>query len=106
MSGKSESTTFMEPHELRDYLRSGREIVIMDVRSAEEFSAGHIEGAINTPGENLAEYTSRVPVDATIVTVCNFGGARSCNAAEQLKTLGYRNVRPLRGGVRGWLDDS
>lgn len=106
MSGKSESTAFMEPHELRDHLQSGKDVVIIDVRSAEEFSAGHVEGAVNVPSEKLAEHASRLPADATIVTVCNFGGARSCNAAEQLRGLGYRNALPLRGGARGWSGDS
>lgn len=106
MSEKSDSTAFMEPEELRDHLESGTDVVVIDVRSAEEFSAGHVEGAINVPAEKLADHASRLPADAMIVTVCNFGGARSCGAAEQLRTLGYRNALPLRGGARGWLDES
>jgi rhodanese-related sulfurtransferase len=101
----SKSVTFVEPQKLRELLERRERIVILDVRTAEEFAAGHVTGAINIPADQLAARAGEIARDATLVTVCNFGGSRSCNAAEQLRAMGYENVAPLRGGTRGWLGD-
>ncbi|MFX5960898.1 rhodanese-like domain-containing protein [Acinetobacter baumannii] len=51
----------------------------------------------------MAARSSELPRDATIVTVCNHGGSRSCKAAEELRGLGHNRALPLRGGTSGWL---
>lgn len=99
-------TTYVEPQKLRELMQSGEKVVIVDVRPAEEFAVGHVAGAINIPADQLAAQSSEFTKDATIVTVCNLGGSRSCNAAEQLRAMGYENATPLRGGVRSWLEGS
>jgi rhodanese-related sulfurtransferase len=101
----SSEQKFMEPDELHDRLIQGAKLVLVDVRSAEEFNAGHLDGAINIPADELAARIGELPSGVPIVTVCNFGGARSCGAAEQLRTLGYGSALPLRGGVRGWQNN-
>lgn len=53
-------------------------MIVVDVRSAQEFAAGTVEGAINVPADQLSERANNFPKDATIVTVCNQGGPRSC----------------------------
>ncbi|NMG32629.1 rhodanese-like domain-containing protein [Aromatoleum evansii] len=103
MSMQEQPADFMEPRRLRELVRSGEQVAIVDVRSAEEFAAGHVEGAINIPADQIAAQANALPKDATIVTVCNLGGSRSCDAAERLRQLGYRDASPLRGGARGWL---
>ena len=77
--------------------------VVVDVRSPEEFAAGHVDGAINIPLDTLAERVSEIPKDARVVTVCGKGGGRSEGAAEQLRALGFRSARPLCGGTQRWL---
>lgn len=99
-------TTHVDPQKLRELMQSGEKVVIVDVRSAEEFAVGHVAGAINIPADQLATQTGAFAKDATIVTVCNLGGSRSCNAAEQLRAMGHENAAPLRGGIRGWLEGS
>lgn len=98
--------TFVEPEHLRTLIASGKEVVIVDVRAADEFSAHHIDGAINIPADQLSTRAVTIAKDAAIVTVCNFGGQRSCNAAEQLRAMGYENAVPLRGGTQGWLEQT
>lgn len=105
MSGPSSEQKFIERRELQERLNRGEELVIIDVRSTEEFAAGHIDGAINIPANELAARIGELPCDVAIVTVCNWGGARSCGAAEQLQSLGHGSALPLRGGVRGWQND-
>jgi rhodanese-related sulfurtransferase len=76
--------------------------VIVDVRSPEEFAAGHVAGAINIPLDALAAQASRLPASAAIVTVCGKGGGRSERAAEQLRSLGWAWARSLCGGTQAW----
>jgi len=92
----------MERRELRERLNRGGELVVIDVRSIEEFAVDHIDGAINIPANELAARIGELAYD---VTICNLGGARSCGAAEQLQGLGFGRVLPLRGGIRGWRND-
>jgi rhodanese-related sulfurtransferase len=106
MSDQRMETQFMESKDLRDRLERGEALVILDVRTAHEFASGHIEGAINIPADQLTLRAGELPREATVVTVCSFGGARSCGAAEQLRALSHANVLPLKGGVRGWFDES
>lgn len=104
MSESSKEVSFIDPQQLRNLAAKGEKVVIVDVRSADEFSEGHVEGAINVPGDRLAEDFRDIPKDARIVTVCNLGGPRSCNAAEQLKEMGYDSATALRGGIKGWRE--
>lgn len=94
----------MDAIDLRKLMERGDKVIIVDVRSAEEFAGGHIETAINIPVEQLAAQASELPTDAVIVTVCNFGGSRSCAAAELLQTTGYGNAVRLVGGINGWQE--
>jgi rhodanese-related sulfurtransferase len=105
MNNTSDEPKFMERRELRERLDQGEELVVIDVRSAEEFATGHIDSAINIPANELAARIGEFSSNVSVVTVCNFGGARSCGAAEQLRVLGYSSALPLRGGMRGWKDD-
>ncbi len=73
------------------------------MRSPEEFAAGHVDGAINIPLDELVERTRELPRDAELVTVCGKGGGRSDQAAEQLRANGFRSARPLCGGTQAWV---
>ncbi len=70
---------FVERSELRERLKRREGLLVIDVRSAEEFAAGQIDGAVNILANELPGELSG---GTTIVTVCNFGGARSCGAAK------------------------
>ena len=76
---------------LREELGSSEKILVIDVRSAKEYAAGHIPGAINIPFEDLSRKIAalKVPKDTTIVTMCEHGG-RSSRAVVELQKLGYK----------------
>ena len=78
-------------NKLEEELRQGGKILIIDVRTAKEFSAGHVPGAKNIPFEEFSKKFSelKVPKETTIVTVCEHGG-RSSRAALELQKLGYK----------------
>lgn len=74
----------------------------IDVRSAEEYAAGHVDGAIHVPAEQLAAWAATQPRDRPVVTICGKGGGRSDEAAAALLALGFEDVRPLAGGTLAW----
>lgn len=80
--------------------------LILDVRSAAEYSAGHIRGAITIPLGKLATELDRLPQNRPIVTYCNMhhrGASRGEQAAAQLQEHGYQ-AQALDGGYPAWKD--
>ena len=77
--------------ELQEALGKNPKILVIDVRSAQEFAAGHIPGAVNIPPEELAKKLEEMKIskDTTLVTMCDHGG-RSSRAALELQKLGYK----------------
>lgn len=93
----------LQPGELAALRNAPRQVVVIDVRSPEEYAALHIEGAINIPVDTLPEELQRIPPDARVVTACGKGGGRSDQAAEVLRQRGFLDAVPLCGGTFGWL---
>lgn len=82
--------------ELRDMDRS--KIMLIDVRSAEEFKTGSIDGAINIPLDGCREEYKKMPKDQLIVVFCAIG-LRGYIAARILMQSGCK-VQNLNGGYR------
>ncbi|HLA14126.1 MAG TPA: rhodanese-like domain-containing protein, partial [Gemmatimonadaceae bacterium] len=75
---------------------------LIDVRSPEEWSAGHLPGAIHIPLAALPERLGEIDDGKPVVVHCQ-GGGRSAIAASYLKSHGVRSVANLRGGFDAWL---
>lgn len=74
---------------------------LVDVRTPQEFAAGHLPGAVNIPVEEIQGRTKELAgKDQPIVLYCR-SGARSGNAARILKTAGYSKVHDL-GAMSRW----
>ncbi|HKT63287.1 MAG TPA: rhodanese-like domain-containing protein [Burkholderia sp.] len=90
-----------------DALASGApDFVLLDVRSPEQFAAGHVPGARNLPHRKIvAGKLAGHPVDTLFVVYC---AGPHCNgavrAAIRLARLG-RPVKLMIGGITGWLDE-
>ena len=84
---------------------SGDTIVILDVRTQEEYDAGHIAGAILVPNETIADKQPQLlpDLDAEILVYCRSGN-RSAQAAKKLIAIGYTNVVDF-GGIIDWPYD-
>ena len=101
------------PWDLEEELNAGTDLMILDVREPYEFEAMHIPGSINAPRGILEtaceyDYEETIPElvaarDTNIVVVCRSGN-RSVLACHTMQLLGYRNVRSLKTGLRGWND--
>ena len=80
-------------------------VVVLDVRTADEFKEGHIEGAVNID-QAQSDFIERVkkalPTEKTIAIYCR-SGRRSASAAERLAAEGYKAVN-LKGGILAWKE--
>lgn len=70
--------------------------VLVDVREADEFRAGHIPGAVNAPLSAIEQVT--LPKDKPLFVYC-LRGTRSRRAVNRLKRMGYQNAKSIGGIV-------
>lgn len=77
--------------------RSG--VMLLDVRTAEEFSFGSLPGAVNIPLDDLRERMQELPKDKEIIVFCAVG-LRGYLAQRILRGHGYTAVRNLIGGYK------
>ena len=76
--------------------------IILDVRRADEFAAGHIHGAINVANESIGtDEIPELPDKKQLIMVYCRSGRRSKEAAEKLVKLGYTNIVEF-GGILDW----
>lgn len=91
--------------ELRAQLDGPTPPLVLDVRTPEEYAAGHVPGAVNIPhdqaGARIEEL--RPHQDQTIVLYCK-SGRRAGIAAEVLAQAGFGPLRHLAGDMPGWID--
>ncbi len=101
------------PWDLREELDAGRDLLLIDIREPYEFAAMRIAGSLNVPRGILEMacdwgYEETVPELAAarerdIVLVCRSGN-RTLLAADVMQKMGFRAVRSLQTGLRGWND--
>lgn len=78
-----------------------QDVIIVDVRTLEEYNAGHIENAILIPNESISGEPTELPdKDAIILIYCR-SGSRSKQASDKLVALGYTNIYDF-GGIIDW----
>ena len=88
--------------EAKSIIDSGEEHIILDVRTEEEFSSGHIEGAVLIPDYEIADRAeAELPDKDMLILVYCRSGNRSKRASEVLVSLGYTNVKEF-GGINTW----
>lgn len=93
----------LRARQMGDFLAKHPEAQILDVRSAAEFRGGALPGAIHLSfgdprfSQQIAAFDRTRP----IVVYCA-GGYRSRKAVEELKRLGFRDVRHLHRGYHSW----
>lgn len=84
----------------RDLLATDRSsVMLLDVRTAEEFSFGSLPGAVNIPLDDLRERMQELPKDKEIIVFCAVG-LRGYLAQRILRGHGYTAVRNLIGGYK------
>lgn len=77
---------------------------ILDVRTAEEYKEGHLEGAVLVPVQEKAfveEVKKSIKPDEPVLVYCRSGG-RSAKAVAMLREAGYTKLQELKGGMIAW----
>ena len=80
-------------------------VVVLDVRTAAEFTEGHIKGAVlidQGQSDFVEKAKATLPIDKKIAIYCR-SGRRSANAAGKLAEVGYKCVN-LKGGIIAWKE--
>ena len=86
----------------KEIMDSSENYVIVDARTSEEFSEGHIKNAINLDYEEVTQKAeSLLPDKNQLILIYCRSGRRSKIAAESLCQLGYTNVKEF-GGIIDW----
>ena len=91
--------------ELNDMLNSGAAPVILDTRAAHLVDDGWIPGAQFITMEDVDTLVLDIDADAPVVLYCSCPNeVTAAKVAKKLINRGYRNIRPLTGGIDAWRD--
>jgi rhodanese-related sulfurtransferase len=81
--------------------------LVLDVRDAGEYEAGHIIDARSIPAKEVAQRADSLKkYKEKPVVICCESGFASATAAKALRGLGFNKVATLRGGLRSWRQEN
>ena len=87
--------------ELREKLRSGGDMILLDVRSEKEFKEGHINGAVLMPIDDLRKSLDKIDKKRQIILYCKTG-YRAYLGFRILKNSGFLKIYLLNGSYLSW----
>ena len=92
-----------EAHVLIQKNKDNQNIVILDVRTPEEFAERHIKNAVNLNyySDTFREDLNKLDKDKTYIIHCRSGG-RSGRNSEMMKELGFKEAYNMNGGIVEW----
>ena len=85
----------------RALLAKDRRIVLLDVRTPEEYRQARLRGALLIPVSQLGQRLREIPKDKPLLVYCSVG-SRSVAAAGYLSSRGFREVYQMSDGLVGW----
>ncbi len=96
---KNADASLLTPEELK----AKDEVVLIDVRTPEEFAAGHIKDAVNVNifDQNFKKELEAFDKKKPVSVYCKVGG-RSAKAAAIMREMGFEEVYDLEGGIQNW----
>ena len=89
---------------MQEIINKNKKVLLIDVRSVQEFKEGHLRGAINIPLYELEKHLEDLKDKEQVIIVYCARGYRSKQAKEKLEKLGYKNVYSLKGGLEEMLN--
>jgi adenylyltransferase/sulfurtransferase len=89
--------------ELKQRLDRGDKLTIVDVREPNEYQINRIAGSILIPLGDIPKRVNELDPSAELIMQCK-SGARSGRAADFLRSVGFKHVLNLKGGILDWID--
>ncbi|MFQ3621106.1 MAG: rhodanese-like domain-containing protein [Spirochaetales bacterium] len=103
-AGSALEKVYRDPAKLVELVeRKTEPFILVDVRTAEEYSSGHIPGALNIPVDSIGRNYPTQDKDALIILYCRSGN-RSGAAKQILEQAGFKRLVNF-GGVNRWPKD-
>ena len=100
-SAQSSKRTVLTAEEAKARMDANGDVIVLDVRTQEEYDGGHIPGAVCFPNEDIQpDLPLPFEKDAEILVYCR-SGRRSAGAAEKLAAMGFTRVADF-GGIQDW----
>jgi len=93
----------IDTSKVKDAIDSHKDIVLLDVRTEDEYSINHIQGSINIPFDQISERVEKEIVNKkkTIYVYC-LSGSRSIQAVNEMIKFGYKDVFSMASGLLTW----
>jgi rhodanese-related sulfurtransferase len=88
--------------EAKSLIESNSSLLIIDVRTREEYDSGHIEGAILIPVNELEDRLDELSKEEELLIYCRTGN-RSSNSVNILNANGYTKIFHLKDGITAWI---
>ncbi len=93
---------------VKDAIDKREDVLVIDVRTPDEFREGHLPGVLLLPLQDLRYQPERTEMtladkEKTMYLYCRSGG-RSGQAVKILQNLGYTRVYSMNGGILAWKD--
>lgn len=79
-------------------------VIVLDVRTPDEFKAGHLPRAINIDwyGDDFGKQVAVIDTSRTIVVYCR-SGKRAGNAIMKMQDMGFQHLTNFKGGIQEWI---
>ena len=87
--------------EIYKIINEKKDYYLIDVRTKEEYSQGHLGGAALIPVDEIKNRLTEIPKDKPVIVYCK-SGARSMQAANILVSNGFKTVYNMTGGIEEW----
>ncbi len=89
------------PHQVMNLIQKKKDLLLIDVRSAQELKEGKLSNSILIPFWNIMRGNYNIPRNRPIMLYCAVGG-RSYGAMQILAKKGYTEVYNMKGGISEW----
>ena len=95
----------IDTSEAKEMLDSGSGAVVIDVRRPDEWAAGHVQGAIHIPVDDIMTRIEELPTETNLLLICA-QGVRSGLACEFASAMGYSSDRlfNIEDGTAPWIE--
>ena len=103
ISCNQDKNNLVSANKFSEIISNDKSVIIIDVRTPDEFNKGHLKNSLNINwfDENFDENLNIFSKDLPVMVYCLSGG-RSSKANERIKSLGFKNVYELDGGILEW----